>query len=142
MGSFMINCILCFHPFEKLNWKWKEVKAPTYTAYHILWAHKYHSYCKLICEEFLMPLYQLIFLQECKCPSEGALESIREFGDYFFSEEGTYLSMYGGTKVPSLLHKYATNYIVHKEAVRQLFLDCFRIYLFDIKKDVFLQMPF
>ena len=55
---------------------------------------------------------------ECKFLSKGALESIKEFGDYFFSEEGTYLRMYGGTKAPSLLPKYATDYIVHKEAVR------------------------
>ena len=65
-----------------------------------------------------------------------------EYGDYFFSEEGTYLRMYGETKSPSLLPKYATDYVVHKEAVRQLFLDGFENYLFDMKKDVFPPMPF
>ena len=49
--------------------------------------------------------------------------------------------MYGGTKAPSLLPKYATDYVVHKEEVRQLFLDVFGIYLFDMKKDVFPSMP-
>ena len=53
-----------------------------------------------------------------------------EYGDYFFSEEGTCLRMYGGTKSPSLLPKYATDYIVHKEAIRQLFLDGFGSFLF------------
>ena len=89
-----------------------------------------------------MPLYQLIFLEECKCMSQGALDSIREFGDYFFSGEGTYLRMYQGTKAPSLLPKYATDYVVHKEAVRQLFLDGFESYLFYMKKVVFPPMPF
>ena len=74
--------------------------------------------------------------------SEGAIESIKEYGDYFFSEEGMYLRMYGGTKAPSLLPKYAIDYIVHKEAVRQVLLDGFRNYLFDIKKAVFLLVPF
>ena len=69
--------------------------------------------------------------------SEGALESIREFGDYFFSEEGTYLRMYGGTKAPSFLPKYATDYIVHKDDVRQLFLDGFGSYLFDLNVRIF-----
>ena len=50
--------------------------------------------------------------------------------------------MYGGTKEPSLLPKYATNYIVHKEAMRQLFLDGFGIHLFDLKKVVFPPLPF
>ena len=65
-----------------------------------------------------------------------------EYGDYLFFEEGTYLRMYGGTKAPSLLPKYAIDYIVHKEAVRQLFLDGFRSFLFDINKAVFLPLPF
>ena len=89
-----------------------------------------------------MPLYQLVFLEECKCLSEGSLESIKEFGDYLFSEEGTYLRMYGGTKAPSLLPRYATDYIVHKEAVRQLFFDGFGSHLFDLKKVVFPPLPF
>ena len=63
MGTFLVDCILCFHPFEKINYKWKEGKAPIYAAYQILWAHKYHSHYKLIYEEFLMPLYQLVFLE-------------------------------------------------------------------------------
>ena len=50
--------------------------------------------------------------------------------------------MYGGTKSPSLLPKYATDYVVHKEVVRQLFLDGFRSYSFDMKKVVFLPIPF
>ena len=125
MGYFLVDCILSFHPYEKLNCKWKGVKSPIYVAYHILWAHKYHSHYKLICEEFLMPLYHLVFLEECKCLSEGDLESIKEFGDYFFFEEVTYMRRYGGTKSPSFILKYGTNYIVHKEAMRQLFLDGF-----------------
>ena len=50
--------------------------------------------------------------------------------------------MYGGTKAPSLLPKYATDYIVLKEAVRQVFLDGFVSHLFDIKKFVFPPVPF
>ena len=65
-----------------------------------------------------------------------------EYGDYFFSEEGTYLRMYGGTKAPSLLPKYATDYIVHKEVLRQLFMDGFGSFLFNMKKAVLPPMPF
>ena len=137
MSSFLIDCILYRLRFEKLNCVWKEGKTPIYVANQILGAHKYHNHYHLICEEFIRPLYKLIFLEECPCLSEGAVESIKEYGDYFFSEEGTYLRMYRGTKAPSLLPKYAMDYIVHKEAVRQVFLDGFGNYLFDIMKDVF-----
>ena len=99
--------------FEKLNYAWKEGRAPIYVAYQILGAHKYHNHYQLICEEFIRPLYKSIFLEYCPCLSEGAIESIKEYGDYFFTEEGMHLRMYGGTKAPLLLPKYATDYIVH-----------------------------
>ena len=86
MGSYLIDCILCLYPFPKLNCSWNDTTTPIYVAYHILWAHKYHSFYKLICEEFMMPLLELIFLKECKCMSEGVLEVICEYEDYFFSE--------------------------------------------------------
>ena len=105
-------------------------------------AHKYHNHKQLICEEFIRPLYQLIFLEDCPCLLEGALESIKEYGDYFFTKDDTYLRMYGGTKAPSLLRKYATDYIVLNEVVRQVFLDGFGNHLFDIKKVVFPPVPF
>ena len=50
--------------------------------------------------------------------------------------------MYGGTKAPSLLPRYAIDYIVHKEAVRQPFMDGFGSQLFDLKKVVFPPLPF
>ena len=50
--------------------------------------------------------------------------------------------MYGGTKAPSLLPKYATYYIVLKEVVRHLFLNGFGNHLFDLKKVVFPPLPF
>ena len=42
----------------------------------------------------------------------------------------------------SLLPKYATDYIVHKEVVRQLFLNGFGSHLFNLKKVVFPPLPF
>ena len=74
--------------------------------------------------------------------SEGVMEVICAYGDHYFSKEGTYLKMYGGSRAPSLLSKYATDYVVHKEVVRQLFIDGFENFLFDMKKVVFPPFPF
>ena len=50
--------------------------------------------------------------------------------------------MYGGSKAPSLLPKYATDYIVHKKAVRQVFINGESNFLHDMKKEIFLPLPF
>ena len=64
MGSYLIDYILCLYPFSKLNFSWNESKKPIYTSYQILWAHKYHNVYKIICEELLMALHQVIFLED------------------------------------------------------------------------------
>ena len=47
-----------------------------------------------------------------------------------------------GSRSPSLLPKYATDYIVHKEEVRQVFLDGIGRFLFEHKKAAYPPFPF
>ena len=49
---------------------------------------------------------------------QEAFKVIQEFGDYYLREDGLYVRMYGGSRAPSLLPKYATDYVLHKEAIR------------------------
>ena len=95
MSSFLIYYTLYCHRFKKLNFMWKGGKSRIYIAYQILGTHKYHSHYQLICEEFLRPLYQLIFLEECPCLSEGALESIREYGLLLLPRRYVYKNVWG-----------------------------------------------
>ena len=66
-----------------------------------------------------MPLYTLIFLVECNCMSTEAFKVMQEYGSYYLIEYDLYVRMYGGSRAPSLLSRYATDYVIHKEAVRQ-----------------------
>ena len=70
------------------------------------------------------------------------MQVIEEYGDYFLTENGMYLRMFGGSKTPYLLPKYATDYIVHKEAVRQVFIDGLGHFLFQKKKTAYPPLPF
>ena len=137
MSSILIDRILCTQAFPALKCNWEKDRTPVYTAYKLLWAHKYHSYYREICEHFIMPLYTLIFLTECNCMSVEAFKVIQEFGDYYLMEDGLYVRMYGGSRAPSLLLKYATDYVLHKEAVRQLYIDGVGNFLFQHKKEMY-----
>ena len=64
-----------------------------------------------------MPLYTFIFLVECNCMSEEALKVVQNNRNYYLTEEGLYLRMYGGSRAPSLLPRYGTDYVIHKEAM-------------------------
>ena len=74
--------------------------------------------------------------------SEEALKVVQNNGKYYLTEEGLYLRMYGGSRAPSLLSRYATDYVIHKEAVRQLYIDRVGNFLFEQKKAVFPAVPF
>ena len=118
MSSILIDCILFNQPFPNLRCIWDRDITPVYTAYKPLWAHKYYNHYREVCEQFIMPLYTLIFLKECNYMSEEALQVIEEYANYYLTEDIMYIRMYGYNRAPSLLHKYATDYVVHKEAVR------------------------
>ena len=49
--------------------------------------------------------------------------------------------MYGGSISPSLPPKYATNYVVNKEAVRKVLLNGVDNFLHDMKKETFPPLP-
>ena len=74
--------------------------------------------------------------------SEGAIDIVSEYGDYFFSKEGLYSRMYGGSRAPSILSRYAIDYVIHKEVVRQLYIDGLSNFLFDMKKVIYPPLPF
>ena len=78
-----------------------------------------------------MPLYTLIFLTECNRMSKEAFKVIEEYGSYYLTDKGMSIKMYGGSRAPSLLPKYATDYLLHKEAVRQVYLDGVGRFLFE-----------
>ena len=74
--------------------------------------------------------------------SEEPLQVIEEYVDYYLTKDGLYIRMYGYSGAPSLLPKYATDYVVHKEAVRQVFLDGIGSFLFEHKKATYPPLPF
>ena len=74
--------------------------------------------------------------------SEETMKIVQDNGHYYLTEEGLYLRMFGRMRAPSLLPKYATDYVIHKEVVRQLYIDGVCNFLFEHKKAVYLPVPF
>ena len=74
--------------------------------------------------------------------SEEALQVIEEYADYYLTKDGLYFRMFGCSRARSLLPKYAIDYVVHKEVVRQVFLDGIGSFLFEHKKETYPPLPF
>ena len=74
--------------------------------------------------------------------SKENLNFVQDNGHYSLTEEGLYLRMFGGSTTPSLLPKYATDYVIHKKVVRQLYIDGVGKLLFNQKKAMYPPVPF
>ena len=74
--------------------------------------------------------------------SEEALQVIEEYANYYLTKDGLYFRIFGCSRVPSLLRKYVTDYVIHKEVVRQVFLDGIGSFLFEHKKATYPPLPF
>ena len=74
--------------------------------------------------------------------SEEAFKVIEEHANYYLTNEGMYIRMYGCSRAPSLLPQYAIDYVVHKEVVRQVYIDGVGRFLFDDKKETYPAIPF
>ena len=67
---------------------------------------------------------------------------MQEYGIYYLTEDGLYVRMYGGSRAPYFLSRYATDYVLHKEVVRQLYIDGVGNFLFEQKKELYFAVPF
>ena len=67
---------------------------------------------------------------------------IEEYADYYLTEDGLYFRMFSFSRAPSLLPKYATDYVVHKEVVRQVLLHGIGSFLFEHNKAAYPPFPF
>ena len=74
--------------------------------------------------------------------SEEALKVVQDNGHYYLTEEGLYLRIFCGSRAPSLLPKYAIDYVIHKEVVRQLYIDGVGNFLFEQNKSMYPPVPF
>ena len=70
------------------------------------------------------------------------MKVVQDNGHYYLTEEGLYLRMFGSSRTPSLLPKYATDYVIHKEIVRKIYIHGAGSFLFEQKKGVYPLVPF
>ena len=69
------------------------------------------------------------------------MQVVEDYAEYYLTEDGMYFKMFGGLRASSLLPKYATDYIIHKEALRQVFIDGIGSFLFEHKKTAYPPLP-
>jgi hypothetical protein len=80
-----------------------------------LWDVNYREHIYNICDYFLAPLYKAIFGFYPHRISQGAINALREIGDWYIKKYYTYVRIYGAIGPPHLLSKYVPDKLLVRE---------------------------
>jgi hypothetical protein len=61
MTSYLLDVMCIYHTYPQIGWVWKPSDPPIHIYNKVLWEHKYCFEYQKICNNFLIPLYHLIF---------------------------------------------------------------------------------
>jgi hypothetical protein len=93
-----------------------------------------------IYENFLIPLYHLIFYS-CTYMTEKTSGHCKEKSDLYLLEYGTYIRVYGATKVPHLLPKFVSDWLVLQEITYQTVIHGVGTTLYRDKNSIWPPLP-
>ena len=81
-----------------------------------LWASNFKKYFNAIHDDFIDPLYSIIFNQLAPRLSKEARETIKIIGDWYIQEYFSYIRDFGASSAPYLLPQY----VLYSLVVRQI----------------------
>lgn len=70
----------------------------------------------------MAPMYTFIFCKPAQCMTEKAMQLISTIGDWYVTENGTYIRVFGATKAPHLLPKLIPDKLAIQEVAYQTLL--------------------
>jgi hypothetical protein len=89
-----------------MGWAQKPTKLFIHIYNKVLWEQKYKTKYHMIYDQFLSPLYELIFCTSAPFMTDKALEIIQKIGDFYLMEHKNYIILYRATKAPHFIPRF------------------------------------
>jgi hypothetical protein len=119
MSSYLIDVVCSAIHFPAMGWDWN-LDLPHIHAYcSELWETNYKKYLYDIRDHFMAPLFSVICNHNPHRLSRGAIEAIKDIGDWYMGKYYTYIQIFGCAQVPHLLAKYVHDKLLGKEIAYQ-----------------------
>jgi hypothetical protein len=67
MSLYLLDIMCSVHAYLEMGWAWKSSDPPIHVYYKILWEHKFCCEYQRICDQFFIPLFQLLFCEPAPC---------------------------------------------------------------------------
>jgi len=106
MDSYLLEIICARNVFSRMNLRWHTLELLVHVYFNILWENRYKKSYSLICNQFIIRIYFLLFKKECPSMLEETKRIVYDVGHWYLDEHYTYIRFFGATRAPHLLPVY------------------------------------
>ena len=103
--------------------------------------NKYKEDYELICNGLFATIYQILFGEETPCLSPEGQRIVKEYGDWYMTQNRVYIRIASSTKAPHWLHHFVSNTLLLQEIANQTYVNCVVISLHRNKKGLWNPFP-
>jgi hypothetical protein len=117
MSGYLIDAFCAKTHFPLMKWSWSPSQQPIHVYCNKLWSLNAKQCFYEVCNNFMIPLHQLLYGYPPPRFSNDAMESISSIGDWFIEDTFSYISIYGCEAPPHVLPRYVPDRLVLREIV-------------------------
>jgi hypothetical protein len=128
--------------FASMNLSWHVAEILIHIYFNVLWENMYKKSYFLICDEFIVRIYFILFKKECPRLSVMAKKVISKVDHWCLDECDTYIRVFGATIPPHILPSHVSNQLVVGEICYQTILQGYNATLVKDKKQAFIPYGF
>jgi hypothetical protein len=119
MSSYLLDVVCASNCFPGMGWYWNPTSFPIHVYCFQLWEKNYRRHFYDICDNFMAPLYVMIYNQNPLRLSPKSMQVVKDIGDWYIGKYYTYVRIYGCASAPHLLPKYIPDKLVVREIAYQ-----------------------
>jgi len=142
MSSYLLDIAYVVNIFSRMGWQWQPNEALIHVYCQILWECHFIIHYTKIYENFIAPMYKLIFYEPTQCMTKKTMHAISEVGDWYVTKRGIYIQIFGAIKAPHLLPKFIHDNLSLEEVAYQTCMHDLGASLSRNKKSLWFPLPF
>jgi hypothetical protein len=142
MASYLLDVMCARNIFTDMNMSWHVIEISVHICFSVLWENMSKRSYSLICNEFIMQIYFILFKKEFSRLSVAAKKMISKVGHSYLDESDTYIRVFGATRAPHRLPAHVLDPLVVGEIFYQTILQGYNATLVKDKKRAFIPYGF
>jgi hypothetical protein len=115
MATYLTDVIFSFVAFLGMKWNYNPNLQPIHIYYYELWECNYNNYFYEFFDDFLAPLFQIIFGRFLHRLSSKVVETLEDLVDWYMENNFTFIYIFGSSAPPDLLLGYVLNSLLGRE---------------------------